>query len=270
MEIYIPSCKQIQDIKITHLAISAHQDDVEIMAYAQIYECFGKNTFASVCLTDGGGSPRTGEFKDYSYEDMKRVRKQEQKNAADTGKYGAQIFLDHTSSEIKDKNNKEVISELKQIILMTKPDYILTHNIADKHETHVACALRVIEALREIKKEACFSVKKLYGCEVWRSLDWLDDREEFDCGGDERLERELLSVYRSQIQGGKRYDVAAIGRRRANATFSRSHSTDTVSALSYAMDMTELVENDCDIKAFIDIKIENFKNSILNNIERFM
>jgi hypothetical protein len=50
----------------------------------------------------------------------------------------------------------------------------------------------------------------------------------------------LLGVYDSQISGGKRYDLAAIGRRVANATYQAAHETDQDSAVIYAVDLTRL------------------------------
>jgi hypothetical protein len=45
------------------------------------------------------------------------------------------------------------------------------------------------------------------------------------------------------VSGGKRYDLAAAGRRMAHATFNASHQTDAATALVYAMDLTPLVDD---------------------------
>ena len=58
------------------------------------------------------------------------------------------------------------------------------------------------------------------------------------------LAEKLVAVFESQIAGGKRYDLAAMGRRVANATFFASHATDTTHAISFAMDLTPLVQDD--------------------------
>ena len=50
-----------------------------------------------------------------------------------------------------------------------------THNLADKHETHVAVALRTIAAIRGLPEEE--RPARLLGCEVWRDLDWMLDEE---------------------------------------------------------------------------------------------
>jgi hypothetical protein len=48
--------------RTTHLCISAHQDDIEIMAYHGVAECFGRKDrwFSGVVVTNGAGSPRLG------------------------------------------------------------------------------------------------------------------------------------------------------------------------------------------------------------------
>ena len=76
--------------RTTHLAVSAHQDDIEFMAYAPISECFGAKDqwFGAVVVTDGAGSPRSGLYADYTDAEMKAVRIVEQKKAASVGEYG--------------------------------------------------------------------------------------------------------------------------------------------------------------------------------------
>ena len=75
--------------------------------------------------------------------------------------------------------------------------------------------------------------EKLYGCEVWRDLDWLTDEDKvvFDVSAHENLQAALLGVFDSQICGGKRYDLATLGRRRAHATYFASHGTDDATGL---------------------------------------
>ena len=67
--------------RTTHLAISAHHDDIELMAMHGVLECFGKKDkwFTGVVVTDGAGSPRNGLYADYTDEEMKAVRVVEQK-----------------------------------------------------------------------------------------------------------------------------------------------------------------------------------------------
>ena len=51
-------------------------------------------------------------------------------------------------------------------------------------------------------------------------------------------------MFDSQISGGKRYDDAVLGRRRAHATFFESHAVDEATMLTFAMDLTPLVRDD--------------------------
>ena len=61
-EIFIPDGLQVEEAlaRTTHLCISAHQDDIEIMAAGPILDCFQQNDlwFTGVVVTDGRGSPR--------------------------------------------------------------------------------------------------------------------------------------------------------------------------------------------------------------------
>jgi hypothetical protein len=87
--------------------------------------------------------------------------------------------------------------------------------------------------------------KKVYGCEVWRALDWLgdEDKQVLPVSARSNIAAALVGVFDSQVTGGKRYDLATAGRRLANATYFASHGTDQESALNFAMDLTPLVAN---------------------------
>ena len=79
----------------------------------------------------------------------------------------------------------------------------------------------------------------------------------------------LLGVFDSQIAGGKRYDLAAVGRRLANATFFASHDTDQCDSLSYGLDITQPVYGGQDMSAVMMEYIENFRAEIEDRIRRF-
>lgn len=232
--------------RTTHMAISAHQDDIEIMAVEPILSCFQQPDlwFSAIVMSDGRGSPRDDLYRDYSDEEMRVVRIKEQKKAAIVGEYAAQVLLDYPSKAIKDAKDKQPVEDLLLMFNAMSPQFVYTHNLADKHDTHVATALRVIEALRRLP--AAERPEKLYGCEVWRSLDWLldSDKVSFNLSSHENLQAALLGVFDSQICGGKRYDLASMGRRKANATYFESHGLDTARGLSFGMDLTPLIEDD--------------------------
>lgn len=259
--------------RTTHLCIAAHEDDIEFMAYAPIAECFGKRDkwFCGVVVTDGAGSPRNGLYANYTDEEMKVVRIEEQKKAAMLGEYGAQLLLGHPSKQVKDKDDTEIVKELVGILKVTKPQYVYIHNFADKHETHVATALKAIKALRELNADE--QPEKVYGCEVWRNLDWINDDEKvyLDCSAHPNLARALSSVFDSQIIGGKRYDLAAEGRRLANATFSESHACDTYTMLNYAMDLTPLIKDkSLNISDYVAGYIKRFESNVRDSMRKLM
>jgi LmbE family N-acetylglucosaminyl deacetylase len=231
--------------RTTHLAISAHQDDIEIMAYHGIAECFGRKDkwFTGVVATNGAGSPRSGIYGDATDEEMQQVRLVEQRKAAYVGEYACQIQLGFTSSQVKDPREGALVEDLQQILRAVRPKFVYLHNLADKHDTHVAVALRSIAALRAMRPEV--QPKRVYGCEVWRDLDWLPDesKQALPVSARSNIAAALVGVFDSQVSGGKRYDLATAGRRLAHATYYASHGTDEESALSFAMDLTPLVED---------------------------
>ncbi len=272
-EWYVPDGKDFDEAvaRTTHMGISAHQDDLEIMAYHGIVECFGNkdNWFFGTVVTDGAGSARDGIYASYSDEDMRAVRKMEQKKAAYIGEYGLQALLDYTSAEVKNRENRQSTEELKCLIEKAAPRIIYTHNLADKHDTHVAVALKVIAAIRALPRE--LRPNKLYGCEVWRSLDWMVDSDKvmFNVSSHANLAAALVGVFDSQICGGKRYDLATAGRRIANATYAESHQTDTSQSMNYGMDLTPLIqEPNLSIEEYVKSYINRFSEDVCGRINR--
>ena len=272
-ELYIPGGVPAEEAfkQTTHLAVSAHQDDIEIMAYDGILRCFGKSDewFGGVVVTNGAGSARDGIYAEYTDAQMRAIRKTEQKKAACIGEYSFAALLDYTSAQVKDPDDTTVIEELAALIEAAGPRVIYTHNLADKHDTHIGIVVKLIQALRQIDSGYC--PEKLYGCEVWRNLDWVNDEEKvfFDVSAHPNLAASLLGVFDSQICGGKRYDLATAGRRLGNATYSASHSVDDASALIYAMDLTPLVtDHTMDICEYVTGYIDRFKSDVLTRIQK--
>ena len=105
-EIFVPDGLPVEPAlaRTTHMAIAAHQDDIEIMAAAPILECFQRTDrwFTGVVVTDGRGSPRDDLYKNCTDEDMRLIRFKEQKKAAVVGEYAAQVLLDYPSKAVKD------------------------------------------------------------------------------------------------------------------------------------------------------------------------
>lgn len=272
-QIYVPfgGDEKLALAGTTHLAFGAHQDDVEIMAQHGILACFGRKdrNFSAVILTDGAGSPRAGGYYGAcTNEEMRAIRITEQKKAADVGSYAALVLLNYPSEAVKDPKERGVVDDIKNILMEAKPQVVYTHNPADKHDTHIAASVRVLTALRELAGE--YRPETVYGCEVWRGLDWINDDEKIVLDVSERpaLRAALVGVYDSQVEGGKRYDLAALGRYGANATFFASHDTDKMTAAIYAVDLTPLLDGGS-IADYMDGYIQRFSQDVKIRIQRF-
>jgi LmbE family N-acetylglucosaminyl deacetylase len=272
-EVFVPDGAPVEEAlaRTTHLAVGAHQDDLEIMACDGVLTCFQRDDlwFCGVVMTDGSGSPRDGTYADYTDDEMKSVRRKEQKKAALVGEYGAQVLLDYPSSAVKESANRAPVEDLVALLEKAAPQVVYTHNLADKHDTHVATALRVIDAIRALPTAK--RPERVYGCEVWRSLDWLvdEDKVAFDVTAHENLQRALLGIFDSQVSGGKRYDLATMGRRRANATYYASHEVDIAERMIYAVDLTPLIEDpSLDVGVIVQALIDRFRQDVVERVKR--
>jgi LmbE family N-acetylglucosaminyl deacetylase len=252
--------------RITHLGIGAHQDDLEFMAFHGILQCFHSDTewFGGVTCTNGSGSARTGPYADFTDGKMMTVRREEQRQAAIVGRFGAMVQLDYSSEIARDATDTRLREDLCTILTAAQPRVVYTHNPTDKHETHIAVVVPVIQAIRNLPRDK--RPRAVHGCEVWRDLDWLGDAEKVvhDVSGNESLAAALNGIFDSQIAGGKRYDLAVMGRRRANATFFQSHGVDRSDALAFAMDLTPLAHDDSlDIVEYVTEAIDRFRADVV-------
>jgi len=270
-QVFVPDGVRIEDAlrRTTHLGIGAHQDDLEFMAFHGIIACYHSDElwFGGVTCTNGGGSARTGPYASFTDADMMAVRQREQNTAATVGRYGAMIQLNYPSSAVKSATDPSVKDDLKAILTETRPQVVYTHNPADKHDTHIGVVIATLQAIRELKSNQRPS--KVWGCEIWRALDWLPDNEKvlMDVSAHENLAAALNGVFDSQIDGGKRYDLAAMGRRRANATFFESHATDKTTMQIFGMDLTPLAQDETlDIVGYVTGLIDKFKADVTQKL----
>jgi LmbE family N-acetylglucosaminyl deacetylase len=257
--------------RTTHMGVVAHPDDLEILAQPAILDCFGRRDrwFCGVVVTDGAGSPRSGPYASVGDQEMVGIRRHEQRKAAVVGEYGAAVMVGVTSAEVKDPAPGRAVRELTDLLRRARPDTLYTHNLADRHDTHVGVALRVIEACRALP--AAERPRQLLGGEVWRDLDWLagEDRRVVDVSARENIVAALIGVFDSQITGGKRYDLAVLGRRRAHATFDESHHTDVAAGASLYMDMTPLLQDGpLDPSSFVRERIARFVVEVEERLSR--
>jgi LmbE family N-acetylglucosaminyl deacetylase len=268
IDVFIPSGVPLEEALrgVTHLGIGAHADDLEFMAFAAIAECHrGAGRFAGVVVTDGAGSVRS---EGGGVGELRQRRLEEQREAALIGGYAAVVQLGLSSAELKTPSSTLAAGDLSEFFQLATPREVYTHNPADRHDSHVAVSLAVVRALRVLAPAR--RPAKVLGCEVWRDLDWLtgSDRVRLDCGADERLAAALNSVFRSQIEGGKRYDLAVLGRRRAQATFDESHAADAAEMLTLAMDLTPLIEDaTLRVEDYVLAKIDRFRADVAERLQ---
>ena len=273
-DVFIPDGTPVASAlaRTTHLCLAAHQDDIEIMAYHGIAACHGRadRGFTGVVVTDGGGSPRSGPFAACTDEEMKAIRREEQRAAARLGGYAAMVQLSHPSAQVKDAAFPGVRADLVALLGAMAPHTVYLHNPADKHDTHIAVLLRSLDALRALPADK--RPERVYGCEVWRDLDWLPDADKvaLDVSANPELAAQLVAVFASQIAGGKRYDLATAGRRLANATFHTSHATDRASGLTWAMDLTPLVRDPAlSIEEFTLGHLDRLRADVAARLQKF-
>ena len=267
VKIFVPDGKPVNDAlsRITHLGIGAHQDDLEFMAFHGILNCYHSRDlwFGGVTCTNGGGSSRIGSYANFTDAEMMTVRQEEQNAAATVGHYGVMIQLNVPSSAVKSSTDPLVKNDLKEILVATRPQVVYTHNLADKHDTHIGVVIATIQAIRELPADQ--RPQKVIGSEIWRGLDWMNDSQNvvMDVSQHENLAAAVNGVFDSQIAGGKRYDLATLGRRQANATFFESHATDKATHVIFGMDLTPLVTDPArDIIEFVADHIKTFESDV--------
>ena len=272
-DVYVPngSDPDAALARTTHLCVLAHQDDIEINAYPAVTECHGRpgRFLTGVTVTNGAGSSRTGPFAHYTDEQMQDVRREEQREAARLGKYNLQIQLAHPSADVKQPGHAGVKSDLAAIFSACRPQVVYLHQPLDKHDTHVAVLMRCLEAIRALPRDQ--RPPRVLGVEAWRGLDWLMDDEKIalDASGCPELKLPIMQVFASQIAGGKRYDVAAMGRRQANATFHTSHASDAFAEVCWAIDLTPLAHDDnLSVADFAAARIARLRDDALSRIAK--
>lgn len=257
--------------RTTHLGIGAHQDDLEFMAFEGILACYDRTDrwFGGVIMTDGRSSSRKGPYAGWSDDQIAAERVKEQHAAARIGQYSFIAQLGYLSKEVRGADQTDPVDDLVAVLEAARPEIVYLHNPADKHDTHVACFARCIEALRRLPKSA--RPAKVLGCEVWRALDWMVDSEKVAMPVSARpeLAQALNEVFATQIVGGKRYDLAVLARRAANATFHDAHASDTETALQWAMDLTPLIQDDTlDVTAFTLGFLERLQQDVAARLRR--
>lgn len=266
--IYTPRCGKKGPVKF--VCICAHPDDCEIMAIDGIQRGYraSKYTFACVVTTDGADAERAGRYTKMEDQRMAHIMMNEQKKAANIGRYHAVYFMNYSNEEARNQENEDIVNEYVEIIKELKPRVVYTHSILDRHPTHVAVAIKVINAIRSMKKGD--QPKVLYGCESERNLDWLDPSKvvTFNVSKNMRLQRQLIACHKSS-NASRDYINACIGRRLVNAVFNRDEKKKTAKLTTKAINMTTLLRRkDFPIKRYAMSFVDDLYTEINDMMDR--
>lgn len=274
-DVFVPAGGPVPDAlaRTSDLGVGAHPDDLEFMMLGPIAHCRAESerSFTGITCTDGAGSARSGPFAGFSDEQMVATRREEQRAAARVGAYGAMVQLGHPSGWVRGTGFPSLVEEVAGLLLVTRPANVYTHNLADKHSTHLAVGLATVLAIRSL--DPADRPHRLVGIEGWRSLDWLADHEKvlLDTTGLDDLAERLAACFPSQIEGGKRYDLAELGRRRANATLREPRAVDDAESMTVAMDLTPLIRNDeLDPVTFVVAAIDRLRADVAMDLGRLL
>jgi LmbE family N-acetylglucosaminyl deacetylase len=248
-------------VRATHMGIGAHADDLELMAFHGIAHCLATPGwwFAGVVACDGARAPRSGRFAALSDAELRDVRRAEQRAAAARGRYAVVFQLDHASPAAV-AAAPALVDDLVAVLDATRPRVVYTHSPMDRHATHVGVCAATVAALRRLPADR--RPAQVHGCEVWRSLDWLAERDvvRLDVSGHDELWRELLACFPSQTEGARPYGRGALGRAHANAVFSEPRAAGGTGATWLAVDLMPLLRDETlSLEAFVRERVANFE-----------
>lgn len=274
-EIYVPDGKDADTAaaRSTIMVFGAHQDDIEMIALHGILEGLNAGGYKlfGVVATDGVSSLHSGDYSGLSFGEIRETRNEEQREASRLGKYSAVALLNYTSPEVKDKSVVSLDDDLLTLIEAVKPEKVYMHNPFDRHDTHVAMCIRTLESLRRAAAKGIVP-KHVFGCEVWRGLDWLIhcDRAHLAVVDTDNIGDQLIRVFRSQFAGNRHYDLAAKGRRIANATYHESHNIEMDEEMTFAVDLLPLVQDaTLNLSDYARHVINRFESDVMARLERY-
>ena len=208
-----------------------------------------------------------GKYSEHTDKEMLEARNQEQIRASQIGEYEKLIMLKHNHLDIENDDKDNVVKDLQKIILEVQPDVIYTHNIFDKSKTHSKTCKKVVEAILGLPEES--RPRLLYGCEIFRSLDWLPDKYKvvFDLSDNKELQARLIGVYDTRMEQSKNYNKAVVGRKLAHATFGISNdNVDEEKMLWYGINLTPVIQKGIELKEYCTKILNEYNKEMLENI----
>jgi LmbE family N-acetylglucosaminyl deacetylase len=218
-----------------------------------------------VILTNGANPPKQGQYSGMSGEEMSLMRNEEQERAAEIGGYGWVLQLNMPSASLDGELGVRLGDWFKSWMSQMQVETLYSHHPLDQHPTHLA-SFRWLH--RFIKGMERHQNLKWFGGEVWGKLEWLplQYRVNLDVTEDQALAQKLIEVFKSQL-ASKRYDLAELGLRRANATYAQAHQVDQICSLSYAADLSAFLSSETTITEWVNRVLEEKRKEIekINN-----
>jgi LmbE family N-acetylglucosaminyl deacetylase len=254
------------------VGIGAHSDDLDFMCLSAIEKgrtADGQSTFFGMILSNGSGSKRGKAFESFSDSDFIELRRREQRESAGISGFTGVLQFSYPSAQVKRKSFAKLQTEVAALLAAAPVEAVFTHSPFDRHDTHRAVCFHVLSAIQSLPRAR--RPKKVIGCEVWRSLDWLPEkyRKIFPICTTEPQMRRLFSVYQSQILGAKNYVDAVIGRKRSHATFSESHERDAADFCEIGVDLSPVALGKRSLNQFCDEVLQEFQKEIRQELKGY-
>ncbi|MCX6113437.1 MAG: PIG-L family deacetylase [Proteobacteria bacterium] len=211
------------------LIISPHPDDDVIgMGGTIVVKAHEGCNFTIVYVTNGGGSVKEGAYKDFSKEEIIKIRKLEAESSIqmllDNPHQVKQIFLDFNSSDLFE-NPDLYIKELSNILGAKKFDEIYIPYPEDRHPTHKAVAKLSLETIRAKDVEV-----QIFAYETWDSIPITEDTVYVDITPYYKRKLSAVSCHKSQCSITP-YDEGILAKNRYNAVY---RAINTKNKMEYA------------------------------------
>jgi LmbE family N-acetylglucosaminyl deacetylase len=183
--------------KMNILAIGAHPDDIEFGCGGSLikYADRGHHLFLLIMTEGGLGAPN-------------RIRMAEQLDAQEI--LGIRRIFWGNYEDTYLEVNKDVISQIENVIAEVKPDFIFCHYPDDTHQDHRHLAQAVISATRYVRNVLFYEGPTTQNCDPQIFIDISDT-----------LDRKMkaLEAHRSQIEKTNIEDLTIIELARSTANF---------------------------------------------------
>lgn len=266
--------------KATVAVIGAHFDDVPIGAFGGVLdtgsvtaEGFKRNEdqgLLAIITSDCRGSANRGRFANVTKDEMRLLRREEQKQEADLGEYAGVAMLDYSSAELKGGKDEDILKaagDIKKLLLESQPETVYLHAPFDRHETHLSSTLPALIALEQLRNEGKYVPKKVLGYEVWGNHDFVGkviDPEIQKRNGIEGLfvqrslthaemdfQSKMIGCHVTQTEGSKDYVEATIGRQIANETFGEPRESNDIRGQLNMVDLMPIVRGEMTVTDYV-------------------